>query len=210
MKELIWRTKLNNLNKNAKALILGSYTSPKGVDYFYYMSNYNQFYKILSFVIYKRDCIAEYENKDIKTINKLLESTKLMYLKNKLKKIDKTNEEKEMTRKDIRKELCNYDLEICDLFLSVITKNNSCFDSDIDINNKNTKRTNLKELLEEMKSLKYIFCTSKFVKKNITKDDWDFINRKNIVVDILESPSPSNRKKIYCKVVNWSEKLHFN
>lgn len=207
MGELHWRTKLDNLNKNAKILFLGSYTSLDGADYFYYMSRYNQFYKILSLLIYKRDKISEYNGKDIKEINKLLKGTKLIDWKAEIRKIDKTEDQREEIRENIRAELAKYGFEICDLFLSVARRNNSSLDKDILIEDPGTERTDLIELLTEMKSLEYICCTSEFVNKNIAEHDMEFIRSRNIEIVCLDSPSPSKRIKVSEKAVNWAEHI---
>lgn len=207
MEELHWRTKLDNLNKNAKILFLGSYTSQDGADYFYYMSRYNQFYKILSLLIYGRDKINEYKGKGIKEIDKLLKDANLIDWKTEIRKIDKTEDQREEIRKKIRAELAKNGFEICDLFLSVARRNSSSLDKDILIEDARTKRTNLIELLTEMKSLKCICCTSEFVKKHIAKHDIEFIRNRNIDIVCLDSPSPSKRIKVSEKAINWAEHI---
>ena len=120
MEKLEWATSLKNLNKAAKGLFLGSFTSEKGIEAgFYYASSYNQFYKILSFVLYKREFVDTYKDKGIKEINEFLKNEKLIVLKEKL---IKNPNKKDKTRAEIRKELAKFGFEICDLFASVTKK----------------------------------------------------------------------------------------
>lgn len=205
MKKLEWITSLENLNKAAKGLFLGSFTSEKGIEAgFYYASSYNQFYKILSFVLYKREFADTYKDKGANEINEFLKNEKLIVL---IEELRKNPNNKDETRALIRKELAKFGFEICDLFVSVKKKSKSSLDSKIDISN--SKRTNLIELFNKMIGLETIYCTSKFVEDNIPHDVKKYLKNRNIKVVLLESPSPSRRIKINAKVVDWVEKIQF-
>lgn len=168
---------LEFINKQFKEddlfLIIGSFTSPRGVERYYYCSKTNIFWHLLSLSLKDGKC-EEY----FKRIN-----------------------ESDVCVEDFRKKFISFQdkhhFRIMDLLLDASYKNNcaSALDKDIDWNNSSWNE-NLFSLLKQRHHIKYIFTTSLKVKEKLIsglkkRKQFDILEKFNIKIISLPSPSPA-------------------
>ena len=204
---LPWKTK--EIDKSITKLILGSFTSSDGMDYYYYGSQYNDFYLFLDYALNLSDKDIDIdESMKTSEIKEKIESCHksiFVQLKNVLRD---PKSDKNKIRKQIHQALLDKGFDICDLFLKVYmkdpTKDN---DTNIALKSPDTvyDETLLKSINES--NIKTIYCTSAYVRNrfNIIKKR---IGIKDVEVVTLVSPSRLMAKmSTYEKLKMWKKLL---
>ncbi|HNX16568.1 MAG TPA: hypothetical protein PKO28_04345 [Bacilli bacterium] len=189
-------------DENSKILMVGSITAIDGNDSgFYYASRWNSFWKLLDRVIQSKNPTGQSYDEYKRKLNDNYKGFKKGLLK---------LHEFEIKRKELqdafRKQLLRDGIAICDIFRSCyFTVANTSLDQNIV---KNDPKYPIVSYLDEIRAIlsianiKAVIANSRFV--------YDFLNthlEKNVNLVLVDSPSPSRRKKIELKAQDWISKI---
>ena len=187
-----WRTEA--IDKKCKYLLLGSFTSDGGADYYYYASSRNHFWYLLDTVLMRDISFDDDVScKDIKDtiISKDGFAKLITDLKN------EPEDKRDKKREEIHERLLEHSFDICDLFESVQVRNPK-LNSDVNIIVEDSKISDLNKMLKGC-NVEVIYCTSDYV-YSLLKNKYPKLGNK---AKILIAPTTGNRVKLITKIDNW-------
>lgn len=195
--EFEWATK--SIDPICKHLLLGSFTSDGGKDYYYYASSRNHFWYLLDSVL---TCPKEnFDGKSCGEIKKtILAKDGFAKLINELKKTSSPKESDKII-KDIHKRLIEKSFDICDLF-RMVQVHDSKLNNDANIIIDKSKMNDLVKMLKNS-NVTNIYCTSNYVADLLKKA----FPQLGIKTSILTAPTTNNRISLEAKINNWRKTI---